>query len=179
MMRQWHRWLALITLPAFLIIVLTGCLLQIKRWIPAIQPESKKSSVGSLEKISSPVGWEKILSAVKGLPEANVQSWNDVKTLDVRPALGVARVRTKSGYEVQVDLATGESLSSAMRYSSLLIEIHEGAFFGDFIRNKIFVPTAFLLIFLTFSGLVLLIQHYRKKWRPTWSQKPVMPSALD
>lgn len=162
MIRRWHRWLALATAVPFLIIVVTGCLLQLKRWIPAIQPPSQKSATGAM---ASPIAWETLLGSVRTVPQAEVTKWADLQTVDIRPALGVARARSKNGFEVQVDLSTGKVLSAAPRYSSWLIEIHEGAVFGDWIRNGIFVPSAFALLALTLTGFWLLYRHYRKPWR--------------
>jgi uncharacterized iron-regulated membrane protein len=162
MIRRWHRWLALATALPFLVIAVTGCLLQIKKWIPAIQPVSQKSPSGVL---SVPIAWPALLESIKGVPEAKVSAWKDIQVLDVRPALGVARARSKTGYEVQVDLATGAVLSAAPRYSSWLIEIHEGAVFGDLVRNGVFVPTAFAILALSLSGIWLLYRHYRKPRR--------------
>src|SRR4051812_12519669 len=98
-----------VALP-FLVVVGTGCPLQLKRGVPALQPPSSRSAAGNLDRIAAPIGWDAILSAVRSVPEAGVRRWQDIQAIDVRPALGVARARTMRGYEVQVDLASGTVL---------------------------------------------------------------------
>ena len=166
MSRKLHRWISLLIAIPFSVVVVTGFLLQVKRWVPAIQPPSAKSERGGLRDIPKPLGWDGLLLALTSVPAAQIKSWADVKQIDVRPALGTARARNKHGFEVQVDMATGKVLSAAQRYSSLLVEIHEGAFFGDWVRNGIFVPTAIAMLILTATGIWLLFLHYGK--RKTW-----------
>lgn len=163
-MRLWHRWLAIVTTIPFGIIVITGVLLQIKTWLPALQPISQKSSHGNMSQMPSLIAWENLLKATQTVPAVQVEKWEDIKTIDVRPALGVARVRTRTGYEVQIDLASGKILSAEKRYTSFLIELHEGAAFGSLLRNFVFVPTGFLLILVLISGVFLLVTHYRRRW---------------
>lgn len=164
--RHWHRKIALVTALPLLVIFSSGVLLQIKKWVPLLQPESRVSSQsGGLAAMEHPIDWEAILKSAKSVGEARITGWGDVKAIDIRPALGVARLRAKNGYEVQIDLANGWVLNSGRRYTTLLIEIHEGAFFGNGIRNGVFVPTAFLSVLLTLSGIGLLLKFYGKRRR--------------
>ncbi len=167
MIRRWHRVLALLTALPFLVIVVTGCLLQTKQWLSSLQPKSQKSRAGPL---SQPIAWEALLNAVRG--GSSAKDWSDLEVVDIRPKLGVARARTRDGFEVQVDLVTGEVLSAAPRYTSWLIELHEGAFFGKIVQNGIFVPSAFALLALAFTGFWLLARHYLKPRRKKRSLPP-------
>ncbi len=160
--REKHRLLALWLVLPFGFISLTGCLLQLKSWIGAIQPKSYSSAVGPLETISAPSSWADLLAAAKGVPEAKVEGWADVASVDIKPKLGVARLRTKSNYEVQLDLSNAKILSAAPRYTSLLVSLHEGSFFGDALRLVVFIPASIALLFLNFSGACLLKQYYRR-----------------
>lgn len=164
-MRFWHRFIAIITLLPLLVVVSTGILLQIKAWVPAIQPASQKSDRGAFRDNSEAIPYSAILEVAKADTQAAVTTWADIKVIDVRPQLGVARVRTTNHHELQIDLHTGKLLSSQRRYTSLLIELHEGAYFGALTRNAVFVPTAFGLLFLTLSGVLLLYRHYEYRLR--------------
>ncbi len=165
--RNVHRWLSIVVAIPFFVVVITGCLLHVKRWVPALQPPSQKSEQGAMK--PDAVGWDVILTALKGVPAADVKSWKDVKAIDVRPALGVARARTSHGYEVQVDLASGKVLSQGQRWSTVLIEMHEGAYFGPWVRNWVFLPTAIFMLILNVTGVWLLAKHYVfKPGRKTW-----------
>ncbi len=141
-----------------LIIFITGALLQFKNWIPAIQPPSQKGSsqVPQLE-------WAQILSQSRSVSAANVQDWKDIRSIDIRPAQGTARVRTQNHLEITLDLGTGRVLQAAPRKTHLLIELHEGSFFGKTIRYGLFLPTSLVIILLWISGVALLIRPWRLK----------------
>ena len=71
----------------------------------------------------------------------NVQCWDDVNRLDVRPGRGVVKAWLMNGYEVQVDLGTGRVLQTAYRRSDLIESIHDGSFFaGDWTKLGLFLP---------------------------------------
>ncbi len=71
----------------------------------------------------------------------NVDGWDDVNRLDVRPGRGVVKVWLHNGYEVQVDLGTGAVLQTAYRRSDLIESIHDGSFFaGDWTKLGLFLP---------------------------------------
>lgn len=161
-MRAWHRRIALLTLIPFTVILATGVILQIKRWIPGIQPESKKSLALS----STPSTLQtlpQLFTTAASVPEAEIGSWSDIHMIDIRPELGVARVRAQNDIEVQIDLHDGRILHSGKRLTGTLIEIHEGAFFGQWIRNGIFLPTAVLSLFFILSGVFLLKTYYLRR----------------
>ena len=160
--RETHRFLALWLVLPFFFICFTGCLLQVKGFIPSLQPANLSSSNGSLDKILNPISLPLLLSAAKTVPEAKVSNWGDVDSVDVRPKLGVARLRTRNHYELQFDLANGSILSAGPRYTSLLIALHEGAYFGKMIHWALFIPVSVALLCLNFSGFCLLKKFYRK-----------------
>lgn len=165
MNRRWHRWLALATALPFAIVAITGCLLQFKRMFPFLQPESRTSAGTPFAQGNAPVPWESLLAAARSVPEAGIAEWKDVKVVDVRPALGVARLRSQGSFEVQVDLADGKVLSAGPRRASAILEIHEGSFFGPWIREWVFSASAMATLGMTATGLVMLFRYYFRKWR--------------
>ncbi len=124
--RVLHRWGSIIALVPMTIIIVSGIALQLKKESPYIQPPTQRGVGTDLA-----IGFERILEAAKTVPEAEIESWEDVDRLDVRPGKGVVKVRCKNRYEVQIDTATGEILQVAIRRSDLIESIHDGTYFHN------------------------------------------------
>jgi len=148
--RKLHRWGALIAALPLLVVIPTGLLLQLKKESDWIQPPTRRGAAGGPR-----ISFEAILAAARGVPEARVAGWDDVDRLDVRPERGVAKVRAKSRYQVQVDTATGEVLEVACRRSDLIESLHDGSFFGDWVKLGVFLPVAVVLLGLCVTGVYL------------------------
>ena len=101
--RKTHRWGAVLIALPFLLVAISGLLLQIKKQVPWVQPETKQGD-GKIPTISM----NDILMAAKSVPEASVQSWGDIERIDARPRDGVIKVHCKNRYEVQVDFQSGD-----------------------------------------------------------------------
>lgn len=148
--RKIHKWGAVITALPVLVIIATGILLQFKKDAAWIQPPVVEGHGGDPS-----VSFGCILKAVRSVPEAQIAGWEDIDRLDVRPGKGMVKVRSRSGWEVQVDTATGEILQSARRRSDLIEDIHDGSFFAGFSKHWIFLPAAVLLFGLWGTGLYI------------------------
>lgn len=111
------------------------------------------------------LSFPEILQIVQTVPQAAVQSWKDVSQIDVRPSNANIRVRSRHNmWEVQINGETGEIMSSAPRRQSFLVSLHEGAYFGPWVRYGIFLPSSVGVLFLMISGLYLIYKHYRIKF---------------
>lgn len=145
--RKIHRWgAASAALPLGLVIA-SGLLLQVKKQSDWIQPPAMRG-VGGVPAI----GFETLLEAARGAPEAGIESWADIDRIDVRPGRGVAKVRSNSRWEVQVDTVTGAVLHSARRRSDLIESLHDGSFFGDWAKLGVFLPSGVVLAVLWITG---------------------------
>lgn len=145
-----HRWGSiLIAIPA-LCVLITGVVLQLKKQSDWIQPSTQKGT-------SSPPGisFEKVLQVARTVPQAQIESWDDVDRLDVRPSKGMLKIRAKNRWEIQVDTGSGEILQVAYRRSDLIESLHDGSFFGDWTKLGIFLPTAIVLNILWVTGIYL------------------------
>lgn len=156
--RKWHHWISIFIAVPFLVTLITGLLLASRgfnSWVQPSYPPVKKEL-----KIS----FDQILNAAKQVPEAQITNWADVAQIDVRPATGNIRLRSKTTlWEIQIDGETGQVLGKGVRRASLLMALHEGAYFGPFVRYGVFFVSAWGVLFLTISGLVLFFQSYRRK----------------
>ena len=154
--RKLHRWGALTIATPFLLVLLTGLLLQVKKQVPWVQPpEQERVPGGPL------VAHERLLEIARGVPQARVQGWEDIDRLDYRPSKGVVKVLANSRWEMQVDLRTGELLQTAYRRSDLIEDLHTGGWFSDGIKLWLFFPVALIVTGLWITGLYMALVHYR------------------
>lgn len=153
--RKLHRWGAvLIALPLLLVIV-SGLLLQVKKQFAWIQPPTAKPKTEHATPNLPRVQWSKILETTMSNENANVQSWDDVDRLDVRPGKGIIKVRCKSRWELQLDSVTGEEIASAYRRSDFIESLHDGSFFSDAAKLWVFLPNGLALLGLWGTGMYL------------------------
>ena len=159
--RKLHRIGALVAALPLLVIMTTGLLLQLKKQVDWIQPPTQR---GSSE--APGLGFERILELTRAVPEAQVESWDDIDRLDVRPTSGVVKVRCKNRWEVQFDSASGEILSSTYRRSDLIESLHDGSWFGDGVKLYLFLPVGVILLGLWITGVYLwLLPYLRRRQR--------------
>lgn len=159
-MRKIHLWLGIIFSFPALMIFTTGLILQVKNVSPWIQPEIKKAQ-GTELALSLP----EILDISMAVEAAKVKSWADVAQVDWRPNTGLIRVRTKSWFEIQIDASTKEVINTGKRWTALLISLHEGSRFGQWIKYGIYFPTAIVLWTLWFSGVWIGIHKLYLKFK--------------
>lgn len=159
-LRKIHRWGgALIALP-FLLVLITGLFLQVKKEVNWIQPPSKQG-VSAIPSIS----FDDILSASRTVPEAKISTWQDIDRLDVRPDKGIVKVRAANRWEIQIDTETAEVLQVAYRRSELFESLHDGSWFHDSAKLWIFLPSGLVVTVLWITGMYLFFVPYFAKRR--------------
>lgn len=147
--RKIHYWIGFGAALPMLVMIISGLLLQAKKQSTWVQPAEQRGT-GTVPAIEM----DGILSALKTVPDMNVQSWDDVNRLDVRPGRGVVKAWLMNGYEVQVDLGTGRVLQTAYRRSDIIESIHDGSFFaGDWTKLGLFLPSGIVVLMLWLSGM--------------------------
>jgi uncharacterized iron-regulated membrane protein len=154
-----HRWGSVAIAVPLVVVIATGILLLLKKESGWIQPPTARGSVGP-----PALPFARILDIARTVPEAEIQSWEDIDRLDVRPGRGVVKVRAENRWEIQVDTKTGEILQVAFRRSDLIESIHDGSFFLGRVRLWVFLPSAVLLFGLWVTGLYLFVLPYWTKW---------------
>jgi uncharacterized iron-regulated membrane protein len=157
--RKVHYWASFVIAAPLLVMIGTGLLLQMKKHWAWVQPAEQRGT-GT----TPAIGLDGILAAVQRAPGVSVASWDDVNRLDVRPGRGMVKVWLHSGWEVQVDLGTGEVLQTAYRRSDLIESIHDGSFFaGDWTKIGLFLPTGATVLLLWLSGMWMWWVPFRAK----------------
>lgn len=162
--RKWHRWFSLVIAIPFSITLVTGIILSTRAFNVWVQPQSVLLDKINDQKLT--ITLEEILEQAKTIPAAQIQEWKDVSQIDIRPDRGNIRIRSRqTDWEIQIDGLQKKVISDGPRKFSTLVAIHEGAYFGSFIRYGIFFTSALGVFLLTASGMVILYYHYSKKKR--------------
>jgi hypothetical protein len=154
--RRIHRWGAAAVALPFLVVIVTGILLQVKKRLPWVQPTEQRGT-------SAPpaVTLGDMLARMKEVPQAGVDSWADIDRIDVRPAKGLVKVVSNSRWEIQLDAATGAVLQTAYRRSDLIESLHDGSWFHDLAKTWIFLPSGIVVLVLWLTGIYLWLLPYR------------------
>ena len=147
--RKVHYWISFGAALPIIVMIGSGLFLQGKKHWEWVQPAERRGT--GTEPV---IDLDGILAALRTAPGMEVRGWDDVNRLDVRPGRGVVKAWLMNGYEVQIDLGTGNVLQSAYRRSDLIESIHDGSFFaGDWTKLGLFLPSGIVVLILWISGL--------------------------
>jgi uncharacterized iron-regulated membrane protein len=157
--RKLHRWGAIIVALPFLLVLVTGIVLQLKKEIAWIQPPTLRGSSNVPQ-----IGMGAILDAAKTVEAAQIQDWKDIDRIDVQPSRGIAKVQAKNRYEIQIDLANGAVLQTAYRRSDLFETLHDGSWFHEGAKLWIFLPSGIIVLGLWMTGIYLFVLPHQVRW---------------
>ena len=111
-----------------------------------------------------------------------IRDRSDIDRLDVRPGKGIVKIRSKNNWELQLDLANANILSSKYRRSDFIESLHDGSFFGDWSKLIIFLANGLILLGLWFTGMwlwYLPVKVKRQKKRKQRAAKSDQTVAAD
>lgn len=158
--RKTHRWGALLFCLPLILVIVSGLLLQLKKQVPWVQPATESAGHSTLA-----LSWEQILEVTRSEAAAEVRTWDDIDRLDVRPSRGIVKVQAINRHEVQIDMVSGEILSSTYRRSDLIESLHDGSFFGSFAKLGVFLGNGIVLLGLWLTGAWLWYLPVRARSR--------------
>jgi hypothetical protein len=161
-----HRWGAIAIAVPVLLVILTGLLLLLKKDIAWIQPPTQRGSSAQLA-----LSFDRILEIAKSVPQAGIESWEDIDRLDVRPAKGMLKVRGNNRWEIQIDAKTEAILQVAYRRSDFIESLHDGSFFHDRVKLWVMLPSAVVLLGLWLTGIFLFLQPHLLRRKRTRNAK--------
>ena len=138
--------------------VSSGIMLQLKKQSNWIQPNVEVTSS------SKPIMLQSYLDAVSSVKEANISSWDDIERIDIRPGKGIAKIKSKNNWEIQIDIETSEIYATNYRRSDIIESIHDGSFFSEIVKYGWFLPSGILLLALSLTGIYMFfIPIFRKR----------------
>ena len=139
--------------------VSSGILLQLKKQSNWIQPNVETVSS------SKPIMLQSYLDAVSTIKEANISSWDDIERIDIRPSKGIAKIKSKNNWEIQIDIETSEVYAVNYRRSDIIESIHDGSFFSEVVKYGWFLPSGILLLMLSLTGIYMFFIPILKRRR--------------
>jgi uncharacterized iron-regulated membrane protein len=148
--RKLHYWAAIAVALPVLIVISSGLLLQMKKHLDWVQPPEQR---GANQELS--LTFPQILAACSTVPEARVETWDDVNRLDIRPSRGMIKVWAKSNWEIQLDSSNGRVLQVAYRRSDMIEAIHDGSWFHESTKLGLFLPAGIVMLLLWLTGIYL------------------------
>jgi hypothetical protein len=158
--RRLHRWGAIAVGLPFLLIIITGALLQVKKQVAWIQPPELRT-----EARVPTVAYEVLLQRAMAVPEAGITGWDDVDRLDVRPGKGMLKLVAKNNWEIQMDITTGEVLQVAYRRSDFIESLHDMSWLHDSANLWLGLPVAFIVLGLWLTGAYMWFVHVKGRRR--------------
>lgn len=158
--RKIHRWGAIIVALPFLVVLITGLLLQVKKEVAWIQPTTMEGVSTDLD-----ITFDQIIEISSGVKEAGIKTWADVDRLDVRPDKGMVKVRGINNWEIQIDTKTGEVLQVAFRRSGIIESLHDGSWFHDSAKLWVFLPAGIIVTVLWITGMYMFFIPFLNKRR--------------
>ncbi len=150
--RKIHYWLSIGVAVPILIVIVSGILLQVKKQFSWIQPTEQRG-----KSKTAMISLAQVLEISKTVVEAEIETWEDINRLDVRPSRGMLKVWAKNNWEIQIDTETGAILQTAYRRSDIIESFHDGSFFHDSVKMWIFLPSGIILLILWLTGMYLFI----------------------
>ena len=158
--RTIHKWASIIIAMPLLIVFLSGILLLVKKEFSFIQPPTARS-----ENTAPNLSFDKVLSIAQSINIAEIESWEDIDRLDVRPNKGLIKIRSHNSIEIQIDSSNGQVLHVAKRRSDLIESIHDGTFFHKYANLWLMLPSAIAALAVLVTGVILFITPYIRKKR--------------
>ncbi len=160
--RKVHHWGSILIAVPILITLLTGLLLLVKKEVEWIQPPTR---TGSAPQTIAQQTLQDMFNAARAVEDVGIDSWRDIRRLDVKPDKGVVKIVSRTNWEVQIDTATGDVLQVAYRRSDIIESLHDGSFWADWTKLGIWLPAGVGLVVLWLTGIYLFIRHQGKRMR--------------
>jgi uncharacterized iron-regulated membrane protein len=147
-----HKWAGLLLSIVFMFLAVTGLLLVYM--IPLGISDVLKTGKAASPSQSIPMDEVVSIATSQGLPD--VTSVEDIFRIEYRPGLNIYQVRFNNSQGVQIDASTGKVLSTNPDYSTFLITLHDGSYFGNWYRYTALTFAGLSLILLSFSGYYMV-----------------------
>ena len=158
--RALHRWGSILVAIPILLTILSGILLVLKKDVAWIQPPTLSGVSQEMQ-----ISFDSILQTSRTIQEAEINNWDDIDRLDVRPGMGLIKIRAKNRWEIQMDSKTGRVLQVAYRRSDFIEDLHDGSFLFEGYGLWVLLPVATILMTLWVTGMVMFFRPYLMEWK--------------
>lgn len=152
--RKYHFYLAIIVALPWLLVSISGLMLQVRYEVPWIMPERIQTTA----KVPV-IEFTEIFEKVKKIKGIEASGWKDIWRVYVYPKDGNISVRMKNLWEVQFNAETGDLLDLSIRRTDFIEDVHEGKWLKA--NFWLFLPIHVLSIFLWLIGVYL---WFKSSW---------------
>ncbi|MBT5186922.1 MAG: PepSY domain-containing protein [Kordiimonadaceae bacterium] len=157
--RTIHNWISIFIALPLLLVIVSGMFLLLKKDVEWIQPPS----VRGVSDATPMVSHDQLLAAATSVEQTKGLKWSEFDRIDYKVDRGMVKFMTLEGWEVQVDTTNGALLSVKERRSDFFEKLHDGTYFGDWVKYYILIPSAICLFTLWMTGLYMFIYPYVKR----------------
>ena len=157
--RTIHNWISIFIAMPLLLVIVSGMFLMLKKDVEWIQPSSVRGENSETPTVSHA---ELLVAATSTEPTKGL-AWADFDRIDYKTDRGMVKFITADGWEVQVDTTNASVLSVKERRSDFFEKLHDGTWFGDWMKYYILIPSAICLFTLWITGLYMFIYPYFKR----------------
>jgi len=161
-LRKVHHWGSLFIMVQMGLVIGAGLLLMLKKEVSWIQPSTETG----IEREAVPaLGMDALFDVAANIPELEVDAWDQLARVDVKPGKGVVKFVAQNNWEAQIDTHSGDVLALSFRRSDIIESLHDGSYFADWVKLYIFFPSGLILLMLWGSGIYLFFLPHVKRWR--------------
>lgn len=157
--RTIHNWLSIFIAMPLLLVIVSGMFLLLKKDVDWIQPPSVRGESADTPQVSH----AEMLAAVTSVEQAKGLKWADFARIDYKTDRGMVKFVTADDWEIQLDTTNADILSVKVRRSDFFEKLHDGTYFGDWMKYYILIPSAICLFTLWITGIYMFIYPYFKK----------------
>jgi len=157
--RTIHNWISIFIAMPLLLVIVSGMFLMLKKDVEWIQPSSVRGENSETPTVSH----AELLVAATSTEPTKGMVWADFDRIDYKTDRGMVKFITADGWEVQVDTTNASVLSVKERRSDFFEKLHDGTWFGDWMKYYILIPSAICLFTLWITGLYMFIYPYFKR----------------
>ncbi|MCI5045140.1 MAG: PepSY domain-containing protein [Aquisalinus sp.] len=163
LLRKIHHWGSLFIMLQMGLVIGAGLLLILKKEFEWIQPPTMKGEART--DIPSKTIEELFLIA-QGIEELDLDEWSELSRVDFKPDKGVVKFVSPNNWEAQIDTTNGEVLQVKFRRSDIIEALHDGSYFGEWVKLYVFFPSGVILLILWGTGIYLFIlPHWKRAQR--------------
>lgn len=156
-----HKWVGIFMALIVANISITGFLLLFKKDVHWLQPTTIRGAEGGVESF---ITNQQLFEVLFTSGHADFRTMDDIDRVDFRPGRRVFKVRSNHNWsEMQICAVTGEILSTDIRRSDFIEQLHDGQLIAGWFHGWIMPAVAVFLLFLVFSGLWLWIEPMVKR----------------
>lgn len=171
---RYHYWLAVIVLFPWILVTLSGLVLQLRYELPGVDP-GLHQGVSSTPTLTYP----QVVEIAATIPELRVQGLKDLWRIYTHPNSGVIAVRTEHGIRAQLDASTGAVLNVETYERDFWEDLHQGligrhklrdgSFFGSIeidLRFWFFLPIHLFGLLLWLTGVLYFLKTTFARKKP-------------